>query len=112
MSRTTSSALWWCPREKRFFTRIKQTTNQKSRTHSPSLWKQFFQLSDFRVLHFGAYETVALKTDEGEITRVPPPEDRQDTRTKATNVLSVIHQHIYFPVYSNSLKDIEMFSRF
>ncbi len=31
---------------------------------------------------------------------------------RATNVLSVIHQHIYFPVYSNGLKDIGRFLGF
>jgi hypothetical protein len=31
---------------------------------------------------------------------------------RATNVLSVIHPHVYFPVYSNSLKDIGRFLGF
>ena len=31
---------------------------------------------------------------------------------RATDLLSVIHQHIYFPVYSNSLKDTGRFLGF
>jgi len=31
---------------------------------------------------------------------------------RATNVLSVIHPHVYFPTYSNGLKDIGRFLQF
>src|SRR5260370_36803848 len=31
---------------------------------------------------------------------------------RATNVLSVIHPHVYFPTYSNSLKEIRRFLGF
>jgi len=69
------------------------------------------QLSDFRVLHFGAYETVALKRMKERLPEFLRP--KVDTiLEQATNILSVIHQHIYFPVYSNSLKDIGRFLGF
>jgi predicted RecB family nuclease len=69
------------------------------------------QLDDFRVLHFGDYETVALRRMK---TRLPetlhPTIDA--ILARATNVLSVIHPHLYFPTYSNGLKDIGRFLGF
>jgi predicted RecB family nuclease len=66
------------------------------------------QLSDFRAFHFGDYESVALRRIKERL-----PEDvwpRIDAiLERATNVLSVIHPHIYFPTYSNGLKDIGRF---
>jgi hypothetical protein len=87
--------------------------NDKS--EEPNTFSEFveavFQLSDFRVLHFGAYETVALKRMKARLPEFLRPKiDR--ILEQATNVLSVIHQHIYFPVYSNSLKDIGRFLGF
>ncbi len=59
----------------------------------------------------GAYETVALKRMKARLPEYLHP--KIDTiLERATNVLSVIHQHIYFPVYSNSLKDIGRFLGF
>jgi len=69
------------------------------------------QLADWRVLHFGGYETAALKRMKARL-----PESchaKIDAiLERATNVLSVIHPHIYFPVYSNGLKDIGRFLGF
>ena len=69
------------------------------------------QCADFRILHFGGYETVALKRMK---TRLPESfHAKIDTiLERATNVLSVIHPHVYFPVYSNGLKDIGRFLGF
>ena len=84
-------------------------------SQEPDIFSQFVetvcQCADFRILHFGGYETVALKRMR---TRLP-----ESFHTKidailerATNVLSVIHSHVYFPVYSNGLKDISRFLGF
>jgi predicted RecB family nuclease len=63
------------------------------------------QWADFRILHYGRYETVGLKR-----MRTRSPESLHAKidviLERATNVLSVIHPHVYFPVYSNGLKDI------
>jgi predicted RecB family nuclease len=69
------------------------------------------QLEDFRVLHFGDYEIIALRRMKSKLP------ERLHMRIdaileRATNVLSVIHPHIYFPTYSNSLKDIGRFLGF
>ena len=69
------------------------------------------QWADSRILHFGRYETVALKRMKARL-----PESLHAKidaiLERATNVLSVIHPHVYFPVYSNSLKDIGHFLGF
>jgi len=84
--------------------------NQKS--DEPMIFGQLAeavcQLGDFRVLHFGKYETVALRRMKAELPACLHPKiDR--ILERATNVLSVVHPHIYFPTYSNGLKDIGRF---
>src|ERR1035437_1230610 len=69
------------------------------------------QLDDFRVLHFGDYEIVALRRMKARLPESLHP--RIDAiLARATNVLSVIHPHLYFPTYSNGLKDIGRFLGF
>jgi predicted RecB family nuclease len=66
------------------------------------------QLPDFRIVHYGGYETIALKRMKGRQPESLQPEiDHVLQRT--TNVLSIVHPHIYFPTYSNGLKDIGHF---
>jgi len=66
------------------------------------------RLPDFRILHYGSYETVALRR-----MRARQPEFLHSKidilLERATNVLSLVHPHIYFPTYSNGLKDIGHF---
>jgi hypothetical protein len=84
-------------------------------SQEPDIFAQFVetvcQWADFRILHFGGYERVALKRMK---TRLPEPFHAKIDAIleRATNVLSVIHPHIYFPVYSNALKDIGRFLGF
>ena len=85
------------------------------KSEEPARFSEFVesvsQLSDFRILHFGAYDTIAMKRMKARLPEILHTKvDR--ILERATNVLSVIHQHIYFPVYSNSLKDIGRFSGF
>jgi predicted RecB family nuclease len=80
-------------------------------THSdePAIFSQFAealsQLEDFRVFHFGDYDTAALKRMKA---RLSEPHRRQIELVlgKCTNVLSAVYPHLYFPTYSNNLKDI------
>ena len=57
------------------------------------------------VFHYGNYETVAIKKVIG---RSPPEKQEalQAVLARLVNVLSVVHRHVYFPTYSNTLKDI------
>ena len=85
------------------------------RSQEPEIFAQFAdalcQLGDFRVLHFGTYETVALRRMKA---RLPGSlHQRIDAiLEQTTNVLSVIHPHVYFPTYSNTLKEIGRFLGF
>jgi hypothetical protein len=81
----------------------------------PEVFSQFIdaisQLEDFRVLHFGDYEIIALRRMKSKLPeRLHAGIDA--ILERATNVLSVIHPHVYFPTYSNSLKDISRFLGF
>ena len=65
-------------------------------------------LRDFQVFHFGNYENTALKRLKESLP--DHAKVKMDTiLERSVNVLSVVHSHIYFPTYSNSLKDIGRF---
>jgi predicted RecB family nuclease len=63
------------------------------------------QYQKYTLLHYGAYEVRALRNVQ---RRLPTEYANQIEHVlkQAVNVLSVITPFIYFPVYSNSLKDI------
>jgi predicted RecB family nuclease len=66
---------------------------------------QLGRYSEYVLFHFGSYETRALKQIKHRL-----PEHRQQlveqVLSRAVNVLTLIYAHVYFPAYSNSLKDI------
>jgi predicted RecB family nuclease len=60
------------------------------------------------VFHYGSYEATALK----KVARRLPPEKREALQAvigRMVNVLHMIHRHVYFPTYSNTLKEIGKF---
>jgi predicted RecB family nuclease len=61
------------------------------------------QLPSARVFHYGPYETRALKRIP---SCIPPPSRKCLIGTAYTNVLSALYAKVYFPVYSNRLKDV------
>jgi len=67
--------------------------------------KAVSRLEDFRIFHYGEYDTLALKHIKA---RLPQSLQSQveSMLSRSTNVLSVIHAHVYFPTTSNSLKDL------
>jgi hypothetical protein len=78
----------------------------------------FSQFADFvaglpgcKLFHFGRYDSDALSQVQEELNL-----DKRDRLewilAESTNVLTVVHSHVYFPVYSNSLKDIAAFLGF
>jgi predicted RecB family nuclease len=78
------------------------------RSDEPTIFAKFAetvcQLPDFRILHYGDYETVALRRMRAKSPTYLHPQI--DTiLERATNVLSLVHSHVYFPTYSNGLKD-------
>jgi predicted RecB family nuclease len=56
-----------------------------------------------RLFHYGPYEARVLKR---VTSRSAPPNLRHIADTRLTNVLSEVYSRIYFPTYSNSLKEI------
>jgi len=78
----------------------------------PAIFTQFAeticQLDNFRILHYGDYESVALRRIKARLPECLHPKI-DAILERATNVLSVIHPHIYFPTYSNGLKGIGRF---
>jgi hypothetical protein len=66
------------------------------------------ELPELQIFHYGKYERVAMLRMKAQL-----PEYLQPTIDalfeRATNVLSVIHPHVYFPTFSNSLKEVGRF---
>jgi predicted RecB family nuclease len=60
------------------------------------------------ILHYGAYEARALKRVHPKIPS-KYAEELECLLKRMVNILSVIGPHIYFPVYSNSLKEVAEF---
>jgi hypothetical protein len=73
----------------------------------PRIFEQFLRLllpyEDFRVFCYGRYERSFLKRMR-KYARRKRLVDR--VLARVTNVLSVIYDHVYFPVYSNGLKEV------
>ena len=73
----------------------------------PALVRQMLDLlsryDDFTVIHYGSYESSFLK-------RIQKTYGRKvlvaKLRARSVNLLSIIHSHVYFPVYSNGLKSV------
>jgi predicted RecB family nuclease len=63
---------------------------------------------DYSVLHYEAYEVRALRRMQRKLP-VDYASQLEDLLKHMINVLSVIGPHIYFPVFSNSLKEIAEF---
>jgi len=85
------------------------------KSDEPCIFAQFVEivsaLPDFRVYHFGNYETVALKRVQQKLPeRLRPKVDM--ILDRSVNALSVVHPHVYLPTYSNSLKEIGRFLGF
>jgi predicted RecB family nuclease len=69
------------------------------------LLEKLGQFPEYRLFHFGDYETKALRRIR---SRLPGEQQEQVDKLlgRAVNVLSIIHPHVYFPTYSCGLKDI------
>jgi len=76
-------------------------------TSERRLFEQFLEVigrfDDYRIYCYGSYEATFLRRWIKELNR----HDLNDSLIpRIVNVLSTIHSHIYFPTYSNGLKDI------
>ena len=79
----------------------------------PRLFQQFVnvltQLDEYRLYSYGSYEPAFLRRMIKESGRHDLAENML---IRSVNVLSIIYSHIYFPTYSNSLKDIARYLGF
>lgn len=63
------------------------------------------QARDYRLFHFGSYDVNLLRKTHPCLS--PFYQGLLDkVADRSTNVLSIVHHHIYFPTYSNGLKKI------
>jgi len=73
-------------------------------------WKEFLNIvstvSDPRIVHFGAYETTFLKKMVARYGRPGEGSPAAIAIEHGVNILSLVYAHIYFPTFSNGLKDI------
>ena len=78
-----------------------------SRDQELDLFKQFLDLvrkyDDYVIFHYGSYETSFFKRMQKALGRTTAITKLMDC---SCNVLSIIHSHIYFPLFSNGLKDV------
>jgi predicted RecB family nuclease len=78
-----------------------------------TIWKEFIRIlsnvKDPILIHYGSYETVFLKR-MGDRYGVPFSESKVKRAMQTSkNVLSTIFAQVYFPTFSNQLKDIGHF---
>jgi predicted RecB family nuclease len=78
-----------------------------TRDEEPKLFQQFLAVvdrcTDYCLYSYGSYEAAFLRRMIKESGR---PELAERLLQPSLNVLSIIYSHVYFPTYSNSLKDI------
>jgi predicted RecB family nuclease len=74
------------------------------------IWKEFLDVlsatSDPRLMHFGSYETVFLKRMRARHGGLREGSAAATTIEHAVNLLSFVFARIYFPTFSNGLKEI------
>jgi hypothetical protein len=63
------------------------------------------QLPDYRVFHFGNYDAAAMMRAAAGLPK-HAQEQLEAILQKSVNILSLVYPHVYFPTYSNSLKEI------
>jgi predicted RecB family nuclease len=76
-----------------------------------TIWAAFLQtlttIEQPQLIHYGSYETTFLKRMQARYREVvEPPAFLDQLIAASVNVLSVIYAQIYFPTYSNGLKEI------
>lgn len=80
------------------------------------IWQDFLNLisgieSPF-LMHYGSYETTFLKRMYDRYGGPPKDSSANKAMTSSVNLLSIIYARVYFPTYSNGLKEIARFLGF
>jgi predicted RecB family nuclease len=75
-----------------------------------NIWREFLATvkgyNAFIVFHYGSYETKFIERMSKKYGREEDEEILQKIKPSLVNTLSLMYANIYFPTYSNSLKDI------
>jgi predicted RecB family nuclease len=87
----------------------------ESKSEHTAIFAQFAelvaQLPNYKLFHFGRYDIEAIHQMASEAD-VPLKVQLERLATESTNVLTLVHSHIYFPTYSNALKEVAFFLGF
>ena len=70
------------------------------------------ELTSPSLIHYGAYETQFLKRMRARYRNVGSAPQLDELISSAQNLLSVIYPHVYFPTYTNGLKDVAAYLGF
>jgi len=70
------------------------------------------ELTSPRLIHYGAYETQFFKRMRTRYPYVGNASQLDELTSSAQNLLSVIYPHVYFPTYTNGLKDVAAYLGF
>ena len=65
-----------------------------------------------RLIHYGSYETHFLKRMRTRYPDIESPSFLGHLISSALNLLSMIYAHVYFPTYSNGLKEVASYLGF
>jgi predicted RecB family nuclease len=81
------------------------------------IWAAFLEtlatIDNPQLIHYGSYETTFLKRMQARYRdAVEPPAFLDQLIAESVNVFSVIYAQIYFPTYSNGLKEIAQYLGF
>jgi predicted RecB family nuclease len=75
-----------------------------------TIWRDFVErlerIEKPQLIHYGSYETQFLKRMRTRYPNIGNPASLDELAQSALNLLSIIYAHVYFPTYSNGLKDI------
>jgi predicted RecB family nuclease len=81
-----------------------------------AIWRKFLNILasiDRPVLvHYGSFETIFLKHMTDKYGRPPAGSDSAEAIESTVNLLSLVFAQVYFPCYSNGLKEISRFLGF
>ncbi len=69
-------------------------------------------IDDGRLIHYGSYETTFLRKMSNRYPDVGPTGMADQLIARAVNLVTVIYGHVYFPTYSNGLKDVARYLGF
>src|SRR4029434_4014311 len=77
------------------------------------IWREFLatlqSYSEFTLFHYGSYEIKFIERMSKKYESAEHKAILQKIASRRVNILALIYANIYFPTYSNSLKDIGLY---